>query len=69
VSVPVRAVAFGFPPTLNVTPPLPLPLDVPVSVIQLSLLSADHGQPPGAVTVVEPVPPAAAIDWLPGEME
>ena len=62
VTVPVRADAFGFAATLKLAEPLPLPLAPLVTVIQLSLLVADHGQPPGDVTLVEPVPPAAATD-------
>jgi hypothetical protein len=30
------------------------------------LLTPVHAQPVGAVTVVDPVPPAAATDWLAG---
>ena len=64
VSVPVRADAFGLDATLKPTGPLPLPLAPFVTVIQLSLLAADQSQPAPEVTVVEPVPPAAATDKL-----
>jgi len=64
VSVPVRVAEVGFAATLNTTDPLPLPLAPLVTVIQLSLLTADHGQPAPAVTVEAPVPPEAAADMV-----
>ena len=69
VTVPVRADAFGFAATLKLAEPLPLPLAPLVTAIQLSLLVADHGQPPGDVTSVEPVPPAAVTDSAAEEIE
>ena len=62
VRVPVRADAFGFAATLKLAVPLALPLAPLVTVIQLSPLVADQGQPPGDVMLVEPVPPAAVTD-------
>jgi hypothetical protein len=43
---------------LNVTVPLPLPLDPPVTLIQSELLAAVHVQPEPAVTPTVPVPPS-----------
>src|SRR5205814_4556552 len=68
VSVPVRDVPAVFAATLNVTLPLPEPDAPVVTVIHVALLTAVHAQPVGAVTVVLPVPPAAATDWLVGEI-
>lgn len=68
VSVPDRGVAFGFAATVKPVDPFPLPLPPLVTVIQPTLLAADHGQPAGAVTLVEPVPPAAVGDRLFVEM-
>jgi hypothetical protein len=64
VSVPVRADVLGLAATLKPTGPLPLPLAPLVTVIQLSLLAADHAQPVPDVTLVDPVPPAATTDKL-----
>ena len=67
VNVPVRVVVFGFAAALNATVPPPLPLAPLVTVSQDgSLLTAVHAQPASAVTVVDPVPPAAVTDWLVG---
>jgi hypothetical protein len=63
VNVPLRCDAFGLAVALKLTAPLPLPLAPLVIVSQdVSLLTAVHAQPPGEVTVVEPVPPAEATD-------
>jgi len=52
---------------LNATVPLPLPLAPLVTVSQdVLLLTPVHAQPLGAVTFVDPVPPAAVTDWLVG---
>jgi hypothetical protein len=60
VSVPVRAVVFGFAAALNATVPLPLPLAPLVTVSHdVLLLTPVHAHPAGAVTAVDPVPPAA----------
>ena len=65
--VPVREVVFGFDEALKATVPLPLPLAPLVTVSHdVSLLTPVQAQPVGAVTAVEPVPPAAATDWLAG---
>jgi hypothetical protein len=67
VSVPVRDVVLGFAAALKATVPPPLPLAPLVTVSQdVLLLTAVHAQPASAVTVVDPVPPAAATDWLVG---
>ena len=57
VIVPVRDGPLAA-ATLNCTVPLPEPLLPCVTVIHGTLLAAVHGQPPGAVTATEPVPPA-----------
>ena len=50
--------------------PLPLPLAPPVTVSHdAALLTAVHEQPTGAVTLADPVPPAAAADALAGETD
>ena len=52
---------------LNATDPPPLPLAPLVTVSHdASLLTLVHAHPVGAVTVVEPVPPLTATDWLAG---
>jgi hypothetical protein len=69
VSVPVRCVAFGFGAMSNDAEPLPLPLVEPWSVTHPALLVAVHAQPAGAVMLVDPGPPAAAIVCDPGDSE
>jgi hypothetical protein len=64
VNVPVRGDGFGLAATVKPTDPLPFPLAPLVTVIQVALLPADHGQPANDVTLVVPVPPAAATDAL-----
>jgi hypothetical protein len=54
--------------TLKPTVPLPVPAAPPVIVIHGELLTAVHTHPTAALTVVLPVPPDDAIDWLEGEM-
>ena len=67
VSEPLRGVAFGFAAALNATVPGPLPLAPLVTVSHdVLLLTPVHAQPVSAVTAVDPVPPAAATDWLAG---
>jgi hypothetical protein len=67
VSVPVRDVVLGLAATLNATVPLPLPVAPLVTVSHgVSLLTPVHEHPAAAVTVVDPVPPAAVTDWLVG---
>jgi hypothetical protein len=52
---------------LYATDPPPLPLAPLVTVSHdVLLLTPVHAQPVGAVTAVEPVPPAATTDWLVG---
>jgi hypothetical protein len=69
VSVPVRFVPAVLAAAVKLTVPFPDPDAPAVIVNQLSLLVAVHEQPVGAVTDVEPVPPAAAIDSDVGESE
>jgi len=53
--------------TVNPTVPLPVPDDVSPEIFsQLALDDAFHEQSPRVVTVTEPVPPEAGIDWLDG---
>ena len=68
VSVPVRLAAV-LAATLNETDPLPAPVAPLVTVINVLLLTAVHGQPGVAVTVVVPVPPDVVNDWLDGDVE
>jgi hypothetical protein len=67
VSVPLREIVLVFAATLNPAGPLPLPLGL-VTVIQGALLVAVQPQPVVVVTVVDPVPPAAATVRLVGEI-
>jgi hypothetical protein len=60
VSVPVRLVVPVLAATLNVTGPDPEPEAPEVTVIHVALLAAVHRQPAATVTVLLPVPPAAA---------
>ena len=60
VSVPVRGLAAVLAAALNATVPGPLPLAPLVTVSQPALLLTPvHAQPAGAVTLADPVPPAA----------
>ena len=68
-SVPVRACAVAFAAAVNVTAPLPVPLPPLVTDSHAVAVLDDHAQPAGAVTFVAPLPPPAATDWLPGEIE
>jgi hypothetical protein len=61
VSVPVRLAAV-FDATLNDTEPSPVPVAPPVTVIHALLLTAVHGQPDVAATVMLPVPPDVVND-------
>ena len=65
--MPVRDVVVVLAATLNATVPVPEPLAPLVIVIQPTLLEAVHAQPPGLVTVNEPVPPPATTDSETGE--
>ena len=69
VSVPDRFVVAVFAATLNDAVPLPVPLAPPVTVIHAALLAAVHAHPAPAVTVLLPLPPAAAKESLVGEIE
>ena len=68
VSVPVRPDAV-LAATLNDTDPLPDPVAPLVRVIQDALLDAVQAQPVAAVTVLLPVPAAAAKDCVVGEID
>ena len=68
VSVPVRLVVPVLVALLNVTVPAPEPDAPAVTMIHETLLTTVHEQPVPAVTVVLPVPPAAAIDCDEGEI-
>lgn len=60
--VPVRAVVVVLGATLKVMIALPVPLVLPLRVIQLTLLYEFHAHPAPVVTVTEPVSPSAAAD-------
>lgn len=68
VSVPVRLVVPALAATAKVTVPAPTPAAPVLTVIQEALLTAVHVQPVPALTVVLPLPPAAASVWLTGEI-
>jgi hypothetical protein len=55
--------------TVKFTVPLPVPLAPAVIVIHDCELAAVHAQPPPAVTVTDPLPPAGATDCESGEIE
>jgi hypothetical protein len=67
ISVPLRCTVPVFAATLKPAWPVPLPLGV-MTVIQVTLLVAVHPQPVVVVTVVDPVPPAAATVRVVGEI-
>ena len=69
VSVPERLVVAVLAATLKEVVPGPVPLAPPVTVIHAALLAAVHAHPAPAVTVLLPVPPAAAKVSLVGEIE
>ena len=68
VSVPTRLVVPVWAATLTATVPDPVPAAPAVTVIHAALLTAVHTHPAPALTVVLPVPPAAGIDRLAGEI-
>jgi hypothetical protein len=68
VRVPERAMPV-LAATLNDTGPGPVPVSPPVTDIHAALLAAVQAQPAPAVTVLLPVPPAAAKEPLVGEIE
>ena len=59
VIAPVRCVVPVFGATLKLTLPFPVPLGVPVSVIQVTPVNELHPHPAAAVIVTDPVPPPA----------
>ena len=64
VSVPVRGMPAGLPPTVKFTVPFPVPLSGVTLVIQVAPLVAVQAHPGVAVTAMAvPGPPAAATDW------
>ena len=67
VSVPDRAGPL-VPATLKVSVPFPVPLPPDAMVIHGVPVVADHAQPPPAVTVTVPLPPADGTDCVSGEM-
>ena len=69
VRVPVRLDATVFAATLNPTVPFPEPVAPLVIVIHATLLTAVHEHPVATATVLLPVPPDAASDWLVGVMD
>jgi hypothetical protein len=68
VSVPVRLVVPAFAATVNDTGPEPVPAAPELIVIHAALLTATQVHPAPAVTVLVPVPPAAAMLCETGEM-
>ena len=68
VSVAVLALAPVLAAALNAATPVPFPTAPDVTGNQAALLVAVQMQPPGAVTVTEPDPPAADNAWLVAEI-
>ena len=69
VSVPVRTAASVLGATVKLADPSPEPVAPAVTVIHVALLTAVQEQPVVAVTVADPLSPAAGTDWLVGEIE
>ena len=67
--MPVRDVPEVFGATVKETNPVPLPLVVEPSVIQLALLVVVHGHPAETVMTILPDPPAAPNDATNGEYD
>jgi hypothetical protein len=67
--VPVRCAVLGLGATVKLAEPLPEPVAPSVTVIHVALLTAVQLQPVVVVTVVDSSAPAAATDWLEGEIE
>jgi hypothetical protein len=68
VKVPVRLVVAVLALAVNVTVPDPVPAAPALIVIQPALLTALQAQPVPALTVLLPLPPAAAMAWDVGEI-
>lgn len=66
VRVPVRGALLVLGATVKFAEPLPEPFAPAVTVIHAALLAAAHVHPVVVVTVADPLPPAAATDWLVG---
>ena len=69
VNVPLRALLPVLAATEYATVPLLLPAAPEVTVIQLALLTAVQAQPAVDETVIVPLNPVAATDWLVDERE
>jgi hypothetical protein len=69
VIVPTRVTVVAFADTLKVTGPVPAPLEALVSESHPALTFAAQAHPAVVVSVTDPVPPAAATDWLAGLIE
>lgn len=67
VRVPVLA-APVLAATLKLTMPLPDPVRLPSTVIQVAFDAALQVQPAAVVTFVDPLPPVESTLWLLGEM-
>jgi hypothetical protein len=68
VSVALRDAVVELAATVNPTLPLPLP-EAPLEIVtHEAALVADQAQPAVVVSDTVPLPPAAATDWLAGEM-
>lgn len=68
VAVPLRAAEVVFFATSSVTEPVPEPLLPAETVTNEDPLTADHGQPVGAVTVTVSEPAAPVIELVAGEI-
>ena len=65
--VPVREVPAGLGSTRYVTVPLPVPVAPVSTVIQDTLETPVHAQPPGRLTATLPFPPASLMFWVVGD--
>jgi hypothetical protein len=58
-----------FAAALKLTVAAPVPVEAPVSESHPTLALADQPHPAVVVIAIEPVPPAAATNWLAGLIE
>jgi len=68
-SVPNRCAVLVLGAIVKLTDPFPEPVAPAVTEIQAELLTAVQLHPVGAVTVVDPLPPAPGTVWADGEIE
>ena len=69
IKLPVRCVELVLGAIVKLTEPAPEPVAPLVTVIHVAALAAVQLQPVVVVTATDPVPPAAVMVWLVGEIE